>query len=1076
MNKKTFVLTFTIFSFIFALTACSNIGGEYSESAKGSAILLQAGMGRICGSIDGDGASSKSVVPDTSSILSTGIDRYVVYAWGTKADGTVVPSSSPIPGTVANDMSFGMELEYGTWNIRADALDASGKVLLSKTSETMPISESVPVVNLSLSLNFLNDASQPGSLALPLSYSTSVNIAKIDYSLTPSSGAAITGTVTDVSSGSLTLDASLNASFGSLAPGTYSLLVKFLDSDGGTIIRLDQAVQIYSNLTTKKIDGNAPYVSGGSISITSEVVSQYQSSVIYVGGTGLASGAAASDTNNGSQYDPVASLSRALNVINNSSLTPADGFTVYLQDNISLSSGLRITASKKIAFVGTNSSSHYKISAGGNYISKETAALIKFSYIDFDYVNNFELTDGETQFTNCNITNGSSSSNGGGFSVLQSGTKAVLQNCTISDCSASEGLGGGIYVAADSGTAEVQLTNCVIGAASPGTNATDTENSNFATSGGGIFVASGGKVTLNNSKVNYNYSSGTNGGGGICSSGTLILTNGSNVGYNASSSSGGGISLLEGVFNSEASSIIYNKALGSSGAGGGLNVANSVSQFKMFGDTIAYNYANNGGGLSTNTTQSAAAQFEGVLLQNNEAANNGGAIQVTTGHYLTLASCDINTNRAHKYGGGVYCAGTVTMNGTSSISMNTSDSHGGGVYNNKTFKMQAGQIVQNNCRGGEDSYQYGGGIYNAKGASLTIDGGTIGQNNSNRYGGGIYSLGNITMTDGLITANKIDGAANKMLGGANIYIQGYSSTSPVTLEMSAGEIANVSLGTMSTSFSGSVMMGQYSTFNMSGGKISNNDTKGYTAGVYLSAASATFNMTGGSIEKNTATLTLGTPEYGGAIYSIGTVKLSGAASIPAGDADGNTGQGKNDVFLSGVPITITDTLSATAPVATITPSVYSDTTKVLDGTSALLAANYEKFGLTDDPSGGVWAIGNLGVLYQTVEQGGTITIDTPEGALTIAASATEITTSDTDTTITLSAENASGTDVTGDLTWALSIYYGSDTTAIATRAANSYNFLTTFPKGTYVMNVSVVYNGTTYSDNFTITKTVDAGD
>ncbi|MBQ3837579.1 MAG: formylglycine-generating enzyme family protein, partial [Treponema sp.] len=111
-------------------------------------------------------------------------------------------------------------------------------------------------------------------------------------------------------------------------------------------------------------------------------------------------------------------------------------------------------------------------------------------------------------------------------------------------------------------------------------------------------------------------------------------------------------------------------------------------------------------------------------------------------------------------------------------------------------------------------------------------------------------------------------------------------------------------------------------------------------------------------------------------------------------------------------------------------------------------------------------------LAQVGSSGGTITIHTPEGDLNLAASATTITTSAADTTVTISATDASGSAITSGLTWnGVTVYYGTD--EIATGSGNSYMFAKTFPKGTYRLTVSVVYKGTTYSDSFTIKKTVD---
>ena len=64
--------------------------------------------------------------------------------------------------------------------------------------------------------------------------------------------------------------------------------------------------------------------------------------------------------------------------------------------------------------------------------------------------------------------------------------------------------------------------------------------------------------------------------------------------------------------------------------------------------------------------------------------------------------------------------------------------------------------------------------------------------------------------------------------------------------------------------------------------------------------------------------------------------------------------------------------------------------------------------------------------------------------------------------------------VVGDISgWTLDWYYGSSSEPIVSSSGRTFSFPKTYPKGTYRLTVSVVYKGTTYSDTFTIKKTVD---
>ncbi len=113
---------------------------------------------------------------------------------------------------------------------------------------------------------------------------------------------------------------------------------------------------------------------------------------------------------------------------------------------------------------------------------------------------------------------------------------------------------------------------------------------------------------------------------------------------------------------------------------------------------------------------------DGAVIQNNYNMNAG-----TTGVYA---------------GGGIYCGGTLNINGgiirncktTGEIDSNAYAHAGGGIYLKGTCSMTSGSITGN-------SASNGGGIYLASnGAKLTVSGGTISGNkiNSNGVGIGVY--------------------------------------------------------------------------------------------------------------------------------------------------------------------------------------------------------------------------------------------------------------------------------------------------------------------------------------------------
>ena len=814
-----------------AVLDVGRISGNISQAAE-----IAFSQGEISNGV------SMSVVPTAADVLG-GVASYRVFAWGTKADGTVVPQTSPIMGTVvsaAGGADFSLELDYGTWSVRADALNGAGKVVLSQTQENVEISAASPLVSLNFKVTYYQDASVPGAFALPISFDTGAGITSVNYSLTSSNGTNISSASPyDLTScgGSFTLDSSVNPAFASITPANCDLVLEFLDSSNALIIRLDQSVQIYSNITTNKIDGTAPYISasGGSaaISITNAVIKSYHDSSVYVGGVGAVSGTPASDANSGTQFDPVEHLSRALEILDASAavLNPTDGFKIYLQGDAALTADLALNKSYKLSIIGTNSTAHsyYKIDGGQNYGITSSMSALACKYVAFDKIKGWVVSAGQAEFINCDITNGriKTGTNGGaGLCVNGSGAKAVLKNCSISGCSTDE-FGGAIYVQDDSSTAtaQVELTDCVIGEEG-GSCATASVYSNFAyLGGGGINVGDHGKAVLANTKIFYNSAGGNSTGGGIrCNGGTLEIDGGqinhnyaasggggiwsdgtvtingcavgelsaaapataSDCGNYSNLTGGGGIELEGGTFESASGlSVIKNyspkkggginingaASLTLSGAaishnasassGGGVCAASTTAHFSITGGAVNNNKANNGGGLSLETQSGASPTISGVEVKGNEASGNGGGIQVTTGKYLTITGACDISGNDAANGGGISAAGKVTIE-SGTISGNTATAEGGGVYINSTTALFK---FQDGTISGNTATGDGGGLYACGGGTMLMSGSAvIGDKNAASYA---------TET---AHSNKAQNGGGIAVDNASVYI-GYTTTS-----------------------------------------------------------------------------------------------------------------------------------------------------------------------------------------------------------------------------------------------------------------------------------------------------------
>ena len=119
-------------------------------------------------------------------------------------------------------------------------------------------------------------------------------------------------------------------------------------------------------------------------------------------------------------------------------------------------------------------------------------------------------------------------------------------------------------------------------------------------------------------------------------------------------------------------------------------------------------------------------------------ASNGNVIGVSPGGSLTiLDTSDRKTGQisggknSNGYAGGIDNQGTLTIQG-GTITNNDGTSPGGAVYNSGIMTISGGSVS------GNDEY----GIYNALGATLTITGGTI----ENNYSGGICNNGTINIS------------------------------------------------------------------------------------------------------------------------------------------------------------------------------------------------------------------------------------------------------------------------------------------------------------------------------------------
>lgn len=374
--------------------------------------------------------------------------------------------------------------------------------------------------------------------------------------------------------------------------------------------------------------------------------------------------------------------------------------------------------------------------------------------------------------------------------------------------------------------------------------------------GGGILIDSGATVSINSSTITGNLAAGAEageGGGGIFNAGSLTISD---------------------------SDITANQAtVGALGNGGG--IFNDVgATLNVSGGSISGNAANRaGGGIEnnagtvglTNVTLGGATSAEG-----NSAGINGGGLHVTGSGTTNINGGTVQNNVAGAEGGGLWNGtGTMTVNG-SSIDSNiasgvNADQGGGGVFNaGGTVLVINGTTITGNVANGTSGS--GGGILNDAGGNLVVVGGTISGNTANRAGGGIEdnsgSAGVVTLTNVALDNNSAG------------------------VDIGAGAVANPGNG-------GGLHISGDGDVSISGGTVNGNFAAQEGGGLWNSTGTLT--ITGTTISNNTVNAedNAGNDQGGGGVFNNGGTLDIDNATITDNQADINAGNGGGVMTVGG---------------------------------------------------------------------------------------------------------------------------------------------------------------------------------
>ena len=298
---------------------------------------------------------------------------------------------------------------------------------------------------------------------------------------------------------------------------------------------------------------------------------------------------------------------------------------------------------------------------------------------------------------------------------------------------------------------------------------------------------------------------------------------------------------------------------------------------------------------------------------------------------LTLDGVTLDGNNIENASSLINSSADITLKNC--ILKNNKNSESGGAIYVGIGNVIATNVTIENC-----SAKYGGAVYINTDCSFEMSSSTI-QNNTAAKGAGVYvaSNGIFNMNNGTISDNFATSSSEASLGGG-VYVDANG-----TFNMKDGSIIDNSVN-----YTGTMLMG--------GG-----------AGVavdYSSDASGVFNMTGGIIEGNTA---IGDRDYGSGVFVNGlttgyyaTFKISGSAVVKS----------NNDVYLKDcAKITVTGALTGTTPVATITPSSYTNAKQVIQVENISFDSVVDKFAVTsklnDNGDYETWSINKNGEIVSS---------------------------------------------------------------------------------------------------------------
>lgn len=405
--------------------------------------------------------------------------------------------------------------------------------------------------------------------------------------------------------------------------------------------------------------------------------------------------------------------------------------------------------------------------------------------------------------------------------------------------------------------------------------------------GGGLHLPNGG-VLQEDANINNNLATGNGGGIWLGSGGTLTITGSNLTSHDAEGEGGGNIYSDGGAIQIIESTITDGDASGENGDGGG--ILSRGGSIEINGSILNANYAaRNGGTLAlfdgaSFTASRVAFANNGLQPDPADGSNirtlRGGGIYVDGASTVTLETVSMRGNGADIAGGAIWSDGgtftgsqiDITANGAAGPDVGDG---GAGVYLASGSLDWSNSRLRNNAADGESGS--GGALFNA-GADVTLTRTELFRNTAERAGAAIEMTGG-TLQLSQVTLGGDDEADGNMTGsnpgrGGGLHVSGGTA-----------RIDDSVVAFNSASQGGGLWNGGNSTLLVTNSTISGNEAT-------VSDGGGIYQISGGSTRLEFATVAQNrAAEDGGglAVGAAATPDITLASSLVTGNSAGGEG-------------------------------------------------------------------------------------------------------------------------------------------------------------------------------------------